>query len=140
MIIMLGGFHTEKQELKALGDLLQGSGWTDVIVEAGIATPGTADALLKSIHVTKSRYSHLITYVALNKLLQEAHEEMDPTMLMEEWVAFMANYPTFSYWIFILKVQAIIFMFIRAYREGNFPLYVESLQALGPVILCNKSL
>ena len=65
MVVMLGGFHLEKQALISLGDLLEGSGWSTAIAEAGIATTGTADALLKAAHVTKSRYSHQVTYIAM---------------------------------------------------------------------------
>ena len=61
MVVMLGGFHLEKQALICLGDLLECSGWSTAIAEAGIATTGTADALLKAAHVTKSRYSHQVT-------------------------------------------------------------------------------
>ncbi len=42
MVVMMGSFHTEKHSLKSLGDLLDGSGWTTAIVEAGIAKSGTA--------------------------------------------------------------------------------------------------
>lgn len=55
MVVMLGGFHIEKHLLKCLGDILERSGWSTAIVEAGIARQGTADALLKATHVTRSR-------------------------------------------------------------------------------------
>ena len=42
MIVMLGGLHTEKHGLKAIGNLLEGSGWPAALAEAGISTPGTA--------------------------------------------------------------------------------------------------
>ena len=37
--------------LSTIGDLLGGSGWTSILAEAGVTTPGKADALLKSSHV-----------------------------------------------------------------------------------------
>ncbi|XP_069956724.1 sodium/hydrogen exchanger 9B2-like isoform X1 [Cherax quadricarinatus] len=39
-----------------LGDFLQRSSWSSVTDEAGTATPGTVDALLKATHVAKSRF------------------------------------------------------------------------------------
>ena len=37
MIVMLGGFHTEEHGLKAIGNLLEVSGWPAALVEAGIS-------------------------------------------------------------------------------------------------------
>ena len=56
MVVMMGGFHTEKHSIKAIGDALQGSGWVDILVEAGVASSGTADGMLNAVHVTKARY------------------------------------------------------------------------------------
>ena len=56
MVVMMGGFHIEKQLFKCIGDLLERSGWSTAIVEAGIARQGSADALLKAVHVTRSRF------------------------------------------------------------------------------------
>ena len=53
-----GGLHIEMVVLKMLGDLLEGSGWTGALVQAGITTSGLADAFLKAKHVTRSRWAH----------------------------------------------------------------------------------
>lgn len=42
-LAMFGGLHIEMAALKSIGTLLQGSGWTGALVEAGVALPGTAD-------------------------------------------------------------------------------------------------
>lgn len=109
---MTGGFHLEKQAFICLGDLLEGSGWSTAIAEAGIATTGTADALLKAAHVTKSRYSHEVTYTAMTLLLHEAHHECKPDVSLEEWTTSMTDFPTFNFWLLILKFQAIVLTFI----------------------------
>jgi len=46
-VILLGGLHIEMATLATLGDLLDGSGWTNVLTQAGIVAPGTADSFLK---------------------------------------------------------------------------------------------
>ena len=56
MVVMMGGFHTEKHSIKAVGDALQESGWVDILAEAGVASSGTADGMLNAVHVTKARY------------------------------------------------------------------------------------
>ena len=41
---MFGGLHIEMAVLKSLGTQLEDSGWTSTIVEAGLASPGTAES------------------------------------------------------------------------------------------------
>ena len=57
-----------------LGNLLDSSGWTTALCEAGIATTGTADSFLKASHLTRTRHSHQVTVLALSKLQHEAWE------------------------------------------------------------------
>ena len=45
-VIMFGGLHIEMAALKSLGTLLEDSGCTSAIVEAGLATSGTAESLI----------------------------------------------------------------------------------------------
>lgn len=72
---------------------MEGCEWSADLVEAGVSAPGTADALLKATHIMKSRYAHLVTYIALKKLLQEAQEGMHPALTQEEWVASTKSLP-----------------------------------------------
>ena len=51
-VIIFGGLHIEMAALKSIGTLLQSSGWTSVIVEAGIASSGTAESFLSASSVT----------------------------------------------------------------------------------------
>ena len=50
-VIMLGGLHIKISLLKALGDLLDGSGWTSGLMQAEIATAGTSNSFLKAVHI-----------------------------------------------------------------------------------------
>ena len=68
-VIMFGGLHIEMAALKLIGDLLAGSGWTAALVEAGIATSGTADSFLKVSHVTKTCHAHKVNAGSLYMLL-----------------------------------------------------------------------
>eukprot|EP00745_Piridium_sociabile_P012394 TRINITY_DN190_c0_g1_i6.p1 TRINITY_DN190_c0_g1~~TRINITY_DN190_c0_g1_i6.p1 ORF type:complete len:743 (+),score=169.21 TRINITY_DN190_c0_g1_i6:247-2475(+) len=40
--------------------------------------------------------------------------------------------PTFQYWDTILRIELLGLTFVRAHRERDFPLYVESMKALAP--------
>ena len=80
--------------LKTPGELLDASGWTDVLVLTGVATTGTADSFLKATHVTHTGRAHQITSSSLHLLLQDAYnlytsgldEGQDP-MSLEDWCA-----------------------------------------------------
>ena len=64
-VIMLGGLHTKMALLKAIGDLLNGSGWTSELVQAEIATAGTSNSFLKAVHVKKTARAYQITFCVL---------------------------------------------------------------------------
>ena len=54
-VVMLGGLHLEMALWSTVGDILHGSGWTSVLTESEVASPGVADSLLKSSHLTQTR-------------------------------------------------------------------------------------
>ena len=68
--MMLGAMHTEKMVYTLLGDWLAGSGWVDAIAKAHVATSGTAESFLGASHITRTRYAHQVTALALFELLQ----------------------------------------------------------------------
>ena len=78
-VVMFGGLHIEMAALKTLGDLLEGSEWAGVLVQANIATPGTADSFLKFSHVTRTRRAHQVTagslYLSLERVYTEYREK-----------------------------------------------------------------
>jgi hypothetical protein len=55
---MMGGLHTEMAALKTLGDLLDGSGWTTILVNANVTSAGRADAMLHASPVSRTRHAH----------------------------------------------------------------------------------
>ncbi len=73
--MMFGGLNIEMAAMKSIGTLLQDSGWTGALVEAGIASPGTADSFLKASSITRTRHVHQITACSLYKLLKAAHTD-----------------------------------------------------------------
>ena len=73
---MFDGLHIEQDALKSIGVLLQGSGWTSALVEAGIATAGTAESFLSACSISKTRQAHKITSACLYKVLKTATIEV----------------------------------------------------------------
>ena len=64
-VIVMGGLHFDMVFLRVIGEWLDGSGWCKSLVDAYIETPGRADSLTGSGHVTISRWAHEVTYAAL---------------------------------------------------------------------------
>ena len=79
-VVMFGRFHIELAALKVLGALLKDSGWTSALIQAGVATAGTADAFLKAAHITCTRCAHQITASALHQSIKEAYQEYVTSM------------------------------------------------------------
>ena len=64
-VFMLGCLHIEMTAFKVLGKWLNGSGWTDVMSNAGVATQGVADSFISASHLTRTRHAHHITAASL---------------------------------------------------------------------------
>ncbi len=139
-IVMFGGLHIEMAALKILGDLLEGSGWTGALVQAGVATPGTADSLLKASHVTRTRRAHQVTASSLYLLLQKAYaeysndlEEGAHVLPLEEWCSDRAAaHLQAHFWSIILQLELEVMIYVRAVREADFLLYVDALTKIVP--------
>ncbi|KAK3883433.1 hypothetical protein Pcinc_012266 [Petrolisthes cinctipes] len=71
-VVMLGGLHTEMALWNTLGDVLDGSGWTTALTEAGVASPGTANSYLKVAHLTRTGHAHQTTFLTLHKCPEHA--------------------------------------------------------------------
>ena len=143
-VIMFGGLHIKMAALKSLGTLLEDSGWTSAIVEAGLASSGTAESFLTASSITKTRQAHQITACTLYKLVRGAYKDYYPeyssTLTFEEWCDHRMNEsPQFQFWHLVLDMELIIFILIRSFMEGNFTLYCEALSGLIPYFFANNN-
>ncbi len=120
---------------KTVGDLLEGSGWTTALFEADVASSGTADSFLKASHLTRTRHAHQVTALTLVELQNEAWKcvTSQESLSFEDWKKTMiSRSPTFHFWSIILQIEILVFNFVRAHRQKNFDLFIESLEALAP--------
>ena len=46
LVMMMGPLHIEMNFLGAIGDWLEGSGWTDLLVKSSITTTGRTESVL----------------------------------------------------------------------------------------------
>jgi hypothetical protein len=129
--VMLGGLHTEKALWNCMGNLLSDSGWTNALIESSVATTGTADSYLKVSHITRTRHAHQVTLLCLSTLKNESFHVLNPKELtFEQWNSEMLKNSTFWFWDFIMRMETTILILIRAHRESNLDLYIESLDEL----------
>lgn len=149
-LIMMGGLHIEMTALRSIGSILQDSGWTGALAEAGVASSGTADSFLSAASVTKTRQAHQVTACVLYKLMKLAYAEYctddqlsgDSTesMNFQDWCERRKQEsPQFNYWYLILSMELVILIFIRSLREANFSLYCQALCQLIPYMFANNN-
>ena len=141
LVVVLGGLHIEMAALKAVGNWLNGSGWTSAIVQANVASAGKADAFLKASHMSRTRHAHQITACALFILMKRAYEQYlkskeennNQLQSFEDWRnRRITETPLFQYWSITLDFELSILLFVRSLREGNFDLYRDALTKLIP--------
>ena len=83
---MMGGLHIEMEQLRVLGTLLDGSGWTHVLSKSGLCGSGAADSFLKATHVKRSRYAHQVTVCCLYIFLLDKYKaESDDVKLLQSF-------------------------------------------------------
>lgn len=144
-LIMFGGLHIEMAALRSIGTLLQSSGWTTALAEAGVTSSGTADSFLSVASVTKTRYAHQVTACSLFKLMKASYEDYRQQtgnlIEYEDWCDKQRQEsPQFQYWSLILNMELTILSLVRSFREGDFNLYCESLTALLPYFFANNNI
>ena len=112
----------------------------NALIDADVATPGTAESFLKVSHLAKTRRAHEITAAALYVLQQSAYDHYKAALPTSKaplgfnaWCGKMAStQPQFTFWSQLLELEILILEIVRATREGNFNSYVASITALMP--------
>ena len=117
--------------------MLEGSGWTEALIEAEVASSGVAELFLKTSHLTRTGHGHQVSLLALHNLQREAFmpcEGLKDEKSQQLWRKDMVQKspPTFAYWDTILRYETLI-LFVRAHRERNFSLYMQLLEELTPL-------
>lgn len=120
-IMMFGGLHIELAALKSIGALLQDSGWTGALVEAGVASPGTAESFISATSITRTHQAHQITACSLYQLLKVAYNDYctETADNHEEVLSFHAwcdshklQNPQFHFWSLVLSMELAILLLI----------------------------
>ena len=136
-VVMLGGLHIEMAAFKALGKWVLGSGWTEALTNASVASPGVAYSLLTASHITRTRRDRQVTAASLDIPMKKAYEEFiseesdGPARPFNEWRdEKMKKYPQSLYWATVLDFELVCLQLVRAIREADFALYLKAIREL----------
>ncbi|KAL9954824.1 hypothetical protein ACROYT_G042404 [Oculina patagonica] len=140
IVVMFGGLHIEMAFLKVLGGWLEDSGWVAALVDANVASPGTAESFVKATSVTRSRRAHQVTASCLFVLLKNAYEKYKEglddghdALPFDNWCSQQASaVPQFQFWYTTLQLQLLFFVFLRSIRQSSFTLYSNALHKMLP--------
>ena len=158
LIPRLGGLHTAMNFLKAIGQHMQSTGLDQVWVESDLLGAKTALNALYGKGYEKSVRAHKITYQAiwgillpkiihfisdqdcdLIELINSALAQNDETALQNifsshrfikafQGYSDLQNDVNYTFWSQYLDMVKILLKFIRAQREANWDLHLESLK------------
>ena len=134
-LAMFGGLHIEQAFLKTLESLLEDSGWTAALVDADVATAGTAGLFTKIANIKRTRKAHQVTVSALCALLQSAYakyqqdfDDDDCAFSFDDWCAQkVLQVPQFHFWYLTMQLELLLLIFLRSIRQANFSLHVDSI-------------
>ena len=132
-VVLFGALHMEQSFLGMHGDLINGSGLLEVLNRLNFTTIGVSGLSVKADvnSIKRARYCIQVALCALYKKLTEAVEADGSAKLPFEWLSEQANTSqSCFYWKLIIEYQVHLLVFVRSIREGNFELYIESLQKL----------
>jgi hypothetical protein len=90
------------------------------LVQAGVATPVTANSVLKASHVTRTEHAHQVTASSLYVVLQCAYteysndvDEENDLMSQEDWCTERAlSCPQFHFWSIMLQLEIEVMIYV----------------------------
>ena len=114
--------------------------WTAALVDADVASAGTADSFIKVANIKRTRKARQVTASALYVLLQKAYAKYqqelgdeDCALPFDDWCGQqVSQVPQFHFWYLTLQLELLLLVFVRSIRQANFSLYVDSVAKILP--------
>ncbi|KAL8573037.1 hypothetical protein ACOMHN_010467 [Nucella lapillus] len=113
--------------------------WVQALVQAEIATAGTADSFLRASHVLRTRRAHQVTAAALYILQHRAYKhyclgetrDAEDIPEFEDWCCQRGeDIPQFHYWATVLELELLVQAYVRSLRQGSLMMYLDALTEL----------
>ena len=128
---MFGGLHIERCLLVTHGQFIEGSGLREILETCLLATVGVG-AVVDVNQIKRARYCVQVTLCSLYGKLVDAVKADGSTLDPWKWLEEKSLSSSMAhYWSFVINLQIEILVFLGSIREVNFPLYVQSLRAIG---------
>ena len=137
-VMVFGGLHVEQAFLKVNAQWLENSGWTADLVDANVATPGTAESFIKVSTITRTWRAHQVTASTLFILLQRAYKRYangmtdDVLTFDERCTSKMSTVPQFQFWHTSLQLELLLLVFLKSLRRADFGMYVDAVWKMLP--------
>ena len=132
-MMMMGPLHIEMAFLNTLGDWLEGSGWTDVLLKTNINTPGRIEAFLSGSQVKRSRCAYIISCAGLHLLLKDSYTKSGTDLSLKDWIALKKiQSVNFNYWITVFEMETMLMLLVKSLRISDFEMFVDSVEKLIP--------
>ena len=132
LLMMLGTLLIGMAFLDAIGDWLEGSGVTEILVKAQINSPGRAESFLSGRQVKRARYTHQVSCAGLYLLLQMVHLRSSFGHSLESWTSKrLEESVQFKYWHTVIELESILLLLISV-RVSNFDKFVSALEQIAP--------
>lgn len=72
VLVRIGVFHTICSYLGVLGKMMTGTGFEDIVIEAGICASGSLDQVMRGKHYNRAMRVHKLMYETLERLLLQS--------------------------------------------------------------------
>ena len=126
----LGGLHIEQQCLVLHGELINGSGIKEILSTTDLSIIGTSVAVDVN-DIKRARYCLQVVTSAIYMKLKDAYKKSTSPLSLMKWLEERALTSQMCfYWKLILDFQVLVLTYIRATREGNFQVYIESFKSI----------
>ena len=131
--MMIGPLNIDMAFLDAVGNWLDGSGWTYIFERAKITITGRIKSYLSGSKVKQTKYAH---QVSLASLIHSPILSFRKQSAIKDYVTWkpaqLSHSVNAEYWFTIIEVEALYFMFIKSVRIGDFDTFLECLKAILP--------
>ena len=122
----LSPLHMEMAFLDAIGNWLDGSGWTNIFERAKITTTGRIYSYLSGSKVKRTRYAHQVSLASLIHLSILSFQKQNTIKDYATWKAAQRSHSVKAkYWFTVIEMEALYFMFIKSVRTGDFDTFLN---------------
>ena len=119
--------------LDAIGNWLDGFGWTNIFERAKITTTGRIESYLSGSKVKRTRYAHQVSLASLIHLSILSFQKQSIIKDFATWKAAQRSHSVKAkYWFTVTEMEALYFMFTKSVRIGDFDTFLECVKAILP--------